>query len=364
MTAAATRRTFFRGSVPILLAWLFCGVIEASLATWGWLHESSPYPYHGEPGWPNALTGFDTEHYVRIARKGYTDSHPYEVVFFPLYPLLIRAVAPLVGFSWGSLAVSWAASLTFFAALHRWTRGNVPWYLVFSPVAVFLFCGYSESLFLALSAWAGWLWKEGRYPWAAFLLGLAGLTRNAGDVLIAAFFFASLSRVQVKGALWCIAAGAIALLYPLYLWQHVGDPLAFMRYEAAWSRTAMPPWMSFLLDMRNGFWQLYLLHWTATAFATYLAVRYGKQERGAALFVLLDLFLALSAPIYFPPPHPQQLLGTTSLLRYIGGLYPLYIWGYTAIDRLPLPIKGTVLVLLAAANSWIAYLWGTDFFIE
>ena len=56
------------------------------------------FPYRDQlpsyllPRWISALANFDGLHYILIAKNGYSE---FEQAFFPLYPLIIRLVAPL-----------------------------------------------------------------------------------------------------------------------------------------------------------------------------------------------------------------------------------------------------------------------------
>src|SRR5918998_78654 len=109
------------------------------------------------------LARWDSVWYLRVAASGYGDSTA-RAAFFPLYPLLVRAVATPLGGSNAALllaayAVSLAAFLAALALLHRLTelelgrrlaRPTLVLLAVF-PAAVYFGAPYSESLFLLLA---------------------------------------------------------------------------------------------------------------------------------------------------------------------------------------------------------------------
>jgi hypothetical protein len=135
---------------------------------------------------------WDTVWYTDIAQHGYRTYG--STAFMPLYPLLIRIVAPLLGGNLLASALLLATTATFFAllALYRLAerlapgRGLGPQALMVAallPLAFFLVAGYTESLFLALSLWAILAALGERWVWMALLAGLAALTRQQGVLL-------------------------------------------------------------------------------------------------------------------------------------------------------------------------------------
>jgi hypothetical protein len=148
------------------------------------------------PGWHNLFTAFerwDALWFLRLATKGYAAGDG-SAAFFPLYPLLVRAVSFAIGGHplAASLIVSNAAFLVGLMVVHALTeeewdletaRRTVLFMAVF-PTAFFFVAPYSESLFLALSA--GCLLAARRNNWivAAALGALAATTRSMGVLLV------------------------------------------------------------------------------------------------------------------------------------------------------------------------------------
>jgi hypothetical protein len=216
-------------------------------------------------GWHNMFTAwerYDALWYLRIASTGYRGDDG-SAAFFPLYPLLTRAVAYPLGHRW-LLAAYLVSNLALVAALillHRLTElelGEVAarravLYICIFPTGFFLFAPYTESLFLALSV--GCLYAARRSQWllAGALGALASSTRSAGIVLALPLLvegFLQL-RAQPEGRLRRAAAavGAAALvpvgmvLYLGYWAQYGGDwrrPLDIQK--SGWGKEFSTPW--------------------------------------------------------------------------------------------------------------------------
>lgn len=216
---------------PALTVWAGAALLQF-LMVW-WLHTKPS-------GWlRSALTPWDNQWYVQIAEQGYPHALVYNgnglqagnnLAFFPLYPLLIRAVHAASGLdaATASIAVAWLASAVAAVVVHRlgvWLSGPraglVLVVLVFTqPMAISLWIGYSESLFLALAA--GCLLAARREAWltAGVCALLAGLTRSTGAaVALALAVAAALAMRRERRIDWRAVAGVVlgALGVPAYL---------------------------------------------------------------------------------------------------------------------------------------------------
>ncbi|MEV0400649.1 hypothetical protein [Actinoallomurus sp. NPDC050550] len=230
-------------------------------------------------------TQWDVDHFVEIARYGYTGDpgHPHDPglpAFFPGLPLVLRGVHLVVP-DWrlAALLISFVAGAVAMVALarlgdefverggpaggaHAGHRGRlgahaVPYAgsvgplavlaLLVSPYAVFLFAGYSESLFLAF-ALPAWLLAR-RRRWAAATLCAAGATcvRVTGLFLAVALIveFVTADR-RWRSAPWLAVPFLPVLGYTLYLWRRTGDWSAWQHaQQAGWGRSTVWPWTSF-----------------------------------------------------------------------------------------------------------------------
>jgi hypothetical protein len=215
----------------------------------------------GGPSVGDRLQAWDGRLYTQIAAQGYPHGFTYtpsgqltgnNLAFFPLYPLLIRAVHATTGLGWGAAAVL-SAQLAMIAALfmvHRlMTRlyGRRTATLAVSllaaaqPMSVTFFMAYSESLFLALAA--ATLLAAHRRAWltAGWCAFLTGLTRPVGVAVIAALALAALIQARRDRRLsWRpLAATLLACTAtPGYLWwvaERVGPVDAwFTIQQAGW----------------------------------------------------------------------------------------------------------------------------------
>jgi hypothetical protein len=204
------------------------------------------------------LLVWDAGWFLRVAVNGYPHGYTFgahgeleanELAFFPLYPMLIRALAA-VGTDPGTaaIAISWIASIGAAIALHLLGTSlygkRAGWAVVAiccsAPVSVVLSMAYSESLFLALVA--GMLVAAHRKVWwAAGLLGLgAALTRPTGAAAAIALAVAVLIELRRPGAPrkpQAALAGLVALAgVPAFLgWValRVGDPSAWFKIQNA-----------------------------------------------------------------------------------------------------------------------------------
>lgn len=207
----------------------------------GFLASLRPLWYH-----------WDTQHYVGIAREGYTSvgNERLRLVFFPLYPLMMRLLSPLTGgdvFYAGLLvsllcAAGCAGLLCDLAYMHggaRTARLAVAYFLL-SPLSVFLCCAYTEALFICLTLAAIVLLRRG-HPWLAALCGmLSALTRMPGAVVAGMFILHAIGRfgerrLRARDAAACLAQVLIVFgglfIYWGINWAVTGDPMMYMTYQ-------------------------------------------------------------------------------------------------------------------------------------
>jgi Gpi18-like mannosyltransferase len=195
--------------------------------------------------------------YLRIASVGYslTDG---TTAFFPLYPLLLRWLGPLLGGDHllAAAVISHTACLLAMLLLYQITRQELDHdcarraviYQLFFPTAFFLFAPYTESLFM-LWAIACLLAARRETWWLAGLCGLlAGLTRVTGALLILPVAvemrsrYGSLRKLLHPRALWLGLIPLGVMTYSLYLALAFGDPFLWLHSQAAWNRSLAWPW--------------------------------------------------------------------------------------------------------------------------
>jgi len=141
------------------------------------------------------LLGWDAGWYESIARQGYAGAGHQSLRFFPLFPLLARAlsVLPVVSVGTAIVAVANVSALAGTAVVVALVRSEtadtrqarrVAWLVCLAPPAFTFVMGYAEGTLLALAAGV-FLALRTRHWWWAAALGLgAGLTRPLGALLL------------------------------------------------------------------------------------------------------------------------------------------------------------------------------------
>ncbi len=215
---------------------------------------------------------WDAANYVRIAQVGY--QRVYDTAFLPLFPLLISAIAHLLG-SWSYLLVgtllSNAALLGSLFVIYQLaveSQGEqvarrTLLYLCIFPTAFFFFAAYNESLFLLLTSGAFLAMRRQRW-WLAGILGmLAGATRPAGLFLGVIYLWElwashesiTAARQKIVLRLLPILLIPIGLIvYCLYCWHIYGNPIAFVTVQSHWGRQLAWPWQGIGVSLYQLFW--------------------------------------------------------------------------------------------------------------
>lgn len=141
------------------------------------------------------LLGWDAGWYEAIARAGYGGAGHESLRFFPLVPILARALSELPGVGVGAALVvvanvSALAGTAAVAALARRETGDrasarrAAWLVSLAPPAFTFVMGYAEGTLLALSAATFLALRSRHWWWAAGLGALAALARPIGVLLV------------------------------------------------------------------------------------------------------------------------------------------------------------------------------------
>lgn len=262
--------------------WLQALLIWAAARAWSALvlvviDRQAPEGPWGDPplGYFGTAGIWDAGWYERIHDEGYPEDIPRredgiarasQWAFYPVFPLLVRAITAATGASWSvvaplvALAASFGAALAL-AALFRHLLGSrdglwamaVVGTCAVSPV---LQVSYAESLHLGLLALALLLVLQRRAAWAAPVILVMSLTRPAGVPFAAAlgilWALRALPVLRERGlsgirdvldrwlllALW---ACACALAWPAIAWAVTGEARAYTDTETAWRGTELVP---------------------------------------------------------------------------------------------------------------------------
>jgi hypothetical protein len=227
-----------------------------------WLLASSTGPL--DDGLFDIWVRWDARHFLEVAQYGYTDpsSDPHATAFFPLFPLLVRAVSVVgIPMAAAGLLVTTLSTVVACAYLYRMAEEEIGrhsgrravLYLLFFPTAVFLIAPYSEATFLAGTVAAFYYARRGRWKLAALPAAVATASRAAGVFVLVGLLF-ELFRQRRRPVRDAVVAMGVAVLplaaYGAYLWQIKGNPLYFfVDQRDGWNRDFVTPVESF----RNSF---------------------------------------------------------------------------------------------------------------
>ena len=190
------------------------------------------------------LLSWDGRWYLDIAERGYAALPDESLRFFPLYPLLGRALSPLTaGYpSVALLVVANVSALALGALVHRLClletgdeslARRAAWLVAFVPPFFVLVMGYAEPLALALSVACFLGLRLRRWGWAAVAGFLAGLTRPVGALLAVPAAIEGARGLRVaprrewaRRALPVIAPFAGAATFVVWVGARFGDALS------------------------------------------------------------------------------------------------------------------------------------------
>ena len=299
--------------------------------SYNWIN---PNEFHQTQEWNilNLHSHWDSAWYLDVAQHGYIYRRVQQlsnIVFFPLYPLLIKFVAYFILLGNYALA-GWILSIIFLllasfylSKLVQEFHKKIDWqlplmFLLIFPTAFFLNGIYTESLFLFLSI-ASFYYTLKKNYWLAGLFGLlSSLTRITGVLLFIPLIWEYCASRKVRE--WFSAQILPIFLVPLgtfcfFLFHYLkfGDFKLFLKVEDWWGRSfsinkehfqllTHPATVNFMID------SLFVI------FAIIITILVFKKLRVSyGLYMVATLLVALSTGTFM------------SIGRYILVLFPMYI---------------------------------------
>jgi hypothetical protein len=335
------------------IAWLFLvsRILLMLVTYFGYILLTAP-KYSSDPVDVTALftswNHWDAANYVRIAQYGYQT--PFDVAFFPFFPLLISAVAYPFG-TWqayiaASMLISNLALLGAMFVIYQLATEiagdqvarRTLLYICIFPTSFFFFAAYNESLFILLAAGTFLAIRKQQWWLAGLLGGLASLTRSAGVLLVLPFLYelwiAHESQLStIKKAIVSLLPVALiptgTLLYCIYCWKITGNPIAFATIQDHWARAAAPPWQGIVQAIFELFWNQpfgsfyqahVILDFSATiGFIVLTVVGWKKLRTSYTILTALLLFYTLISPSI---GQHDPLISTQ---RFVLELFPAFI---------------------------------------
>ncbi|MFJ4686946.1 glycosyltransferase family 39 protein [Streptomyces sp. NPDC088789] len=332
------------------------------LATWdGWWYQQI------------AVHGYDPKLVEIPDATGLITLEGNSAAFFPLYPALIRLTSEVTGLgSYGagllvSIVASFAAALGIHAIAERlggrraglaaaglwavWPGSGVEWAV------------YSDSLYVALAAWACHAVLADRWLTAGLLTCAAGLNRPTAGALIAALGVAALLslRGREERVLRPLLAAALAPLglfgYLLWAGNRMGQLTGYFALQSgAWARefdfgrqtldvlTSVPVG-KFDYLFAYPFADVISVAVILLAFALLPPLLWMRPPAVLVLYTVITLVMVLTN---------QQIVANIS--RYLLPCFPLFLPLAFALRRLSLPRMCTLLGIAAlASGSYAGY---------
>jgi Gpi18-like mannosyltransferase len=309
---------------------------------------------------------WDSYWYLHIATNGYQywgDKNQSNVVFFPVYPILVAALKPFCGGN--PVLAGWIVSSLFLALsailLTRLTQEFHPdisdpllptTFMLVYPTAFYLNAVYSESVFLFFSLAAVLSTLRKNFAMAGLWIALASATRVAGlflcIFLLTEFIQEYGFRSLFSWRAWPLAVAPMgAIVFFTYHWVEFGDFFLYFSVQKTFGRSFNPD--SRFFDIHTN---PHLVHTILEIFFTVVTIALGiialvRLKISYGLYMLTSLGIAMSS-------------GTTlGISRYSMVMFPIYLIAGTIRSSVGRMVWGVGSTLLLALNivSFVNHYW-------
>ncbi len=328
------------------------------------------------------LSPQDGPHYIDLAKNWYVGDPKLDasnfIVFFPLYPLLIRAITfDLSYVNYSALIVSNVCSAVAAFYLYKLTKldfddgvaQKAVLFLFVFPTAYFLSVPYTEGLFFMLVISSLYYARLAKWPLAGSLGFLAALTRIGGLLMLPVLLVELLHqqrwsprRLLNRNLIWIFFVAGGFLVYLGINYQVWGDAFKFMEIQREhWYNT---------LDPLTGLDRS--LYWAATSnFPNNIILGYAPMIFAAFGLATLFLAAALGARRRFRPSYIACMVLTwmlavstsmwISVPRYVMAMFPMFILLATLTkNRI---VNAAVAVVFAVPMLYFTYLFASGLFV-
>lgn len=335
--------------IIMLVLWKEAGILISYIAPFfigyvGLFPYKELFGFSNLPQYITSFANFDGIHYVVIAYQGYLK---YEQAFFPVYPLLLKAVYPLVkDYFLAGLLISNIAFVAGFLVFKKYLvslklpTASVMWtmlLLLSFPTSFFFGALYTEGLFFLLTVSSLYFVHKKNYLLASTCAFLAALTRFVGVFLFmyfAVIFILELLKQKKKtdgifknkGLLLTVISPLAGLLtYCTYLFITTGDPFFFFRAQKAFEGRSLS--LIFLPQVYYRYVRIFL---GASFNYPYLVSVFEFLFFNFVFIVLIaDLYRLLKRKLYLQNPHRLAL----SLFSLTNIVIPTFTGTLSSIPR-------------------------------
>lgn len=332
-------------------------------------HEAFRNRYIGFfPDWLNIWGVWDSTWYINIAKSGYStvlnEVGMPNYTFFPLYPILMRLFALLIGdYYLSGVLISNIALLVSCVYIYRLVKLDSDEstalrsikYLFLFPTAFVLSGVLTESLFLALSLMSLYYAKKRNWPFAGALGFFTVLTRPYGVIILIPLAYEYLRSVdydprRIKvDALFLLLVPIGVSLYSAYTYSLTGDPLAFMHAQKEWGGVFRFPLEQLWNRLSEGRMDVRFNAYITLIALAVLVLFYKKVDFSSWLYGALVILIPLSSSA-----------SAWSMSRYIVVAFPLFII-FARLGKNQ-RFDETATILLVMLQGLLMALWTTAFY--
>jgi hypothetical protein len=297
---------------------------------------------------------FDTLWYLRIARIGY--DRPDAVVFYPLYPILIRFLAPILGGPMvAALVVATAATFFLFwgflrLALLDFDHDVALRALIFLcawPGSFIFFAGYPDSLVLALIIWSTYWSRTERWWLSTMAAFLAGPAKAVGVLVVAPLTCIAWKTKNWRAWVPVVTSVSGAAVFPMYL-RLTNRMSTTQAYAEFWNTSILPPWRTLTAVMAQLFSEPRFLLIFNVVLLVVIAILAAIRIRPTAY-----LAYSVAAICVLLAKRTDPLLQSTA--RYVLVVFPAFLnMARSKAETLPLVLIGIALnvTLMLAFLKW------------
>jgi hypothetical protein len=199
---------------------------------------------------------FDSLWYLHIAANGY--DRPESLVFFPMYPALIRIMSVIMTPMAAALLISTVAAFFLFWGLQELLVVDLPSNLVHQslivccvwPASFVFFAGYPEALLFSLIVWSLSMARGGRWMAAVALGVAAAMTKAVGVAVVIPLLLVAIRQNQKLKAISIVLIPVSSVAFLRYVQSTVHHTLA-ATYTQYWRTSALAPWTTLWASLRS-----------------------------------------------------------------------------------------------------------------
>lgn len=293
------------------------------------------------------LNQFDSKMYLVISELGYNTNKFEHIInkealyaFFPLYPLLLRAIHFVFRIPYMYLGVIVNIVLSYLSCfilnylVEDKNKKIVLLVFCFSPISYYLIINHTESLYLFLTLLCWYFFKKNKFLLSGFALGLSMLTRNTGYIFALSFFvyyIFNFKKNKIKNIIsFFTPAAIVGSLYPLYLFQEKGNALYFISVQTYYYKVKAFVFDTLFFDLKKLYYPyvnehtkfVIILTFVFFACCLFLGIKHMKIEPILCIYLILGCIYPLFTRV---SSLSLQSRSTKSLFRYMLGLCSFYL---------------------------------------